>query len=36
MSIADEIMAGITCQTCARPILDGEEPGYPRDCEDCE
>lgn len=29
-------MAGTTWQTCACPILDGKEPDYLRNCEDCE
>lgn len=32
---ADEILEGLMCQSCGA-LIDGEEPGYPRNCEDCE
>ena len=33
--IAEQIMEGFLCQSCG-VMIDGEEPGYPRECEDCE
>lgn len=33
--IADGIINGFWCQECGC-LVDGEEPGYPRYCEDCE
>lgn len=33
--VVDDMLDGFTCQTCAS-FVDGEAPGYPRDCEDCE
>lgn len=33
--IADGIINGFWCQECGC-LVDGEEPGYPRICEDCE
>lgn len=33
--IADAMINGFLCQYCG-VFLDGEEPGYPRSCEDCE
>lgn len=32
---AEMILEGILCQSCGG-FIDGEETGYPRDCEDCE
>lgn len=29
------ILDGFLCQSCCS-FIDGEEPGYPRNCEDCE
>lgn len=29
------IINGLICQYCTC-LIDGEEPGYPRTCEDCE
>ncbi len=29
------ILDGLLCQACGS-FIDGEEPGYPRNCEDCE
>lgn len=31
----EDIFAGLMCQCCGQ-LIDGEEPGYPRSCEDCE
>lgn len=33
--VVDDMLDGFTCQTCGS-FIDGEVPGYPRDCEDCE
>lgn len=35
MGEAEAILCGFHCQFCGESI-DGEEPGYPRSCEDCE
>jgi|GEM_PF-1785760 len=32
--IAEMILEGVLCQVCGE-LIDGEEPGYPRDCESC-
>lgn len=32
---ADDILEGLMCQCCGA-LIDGEEPGYPRNCEECE
>lgn len=32
---AEMVLEGFLCQTCG-DLIDGEEPGYPRSCEDCE
>lgn len=32
---ADEVLEGLMCKCCGS-LIDGEEPGYPRSCEDCE
>lgn len=32
---AEMVPNGLLCQECAR-FIDGDEPGYPRLCEDCE
>lgn len=32
--IADEVLSGYRCDTCAQ-IIDDEEPGFPRNCDDC-
>lgn len=29
------ILDGLLCQVCGS-FIEGEEPGYPRNCEDCE
>nr|DAX04337.1 MAG TPA: NADH-PPase NADH pyrophosphatase zinc ribbon domain [Bacteriophage sp.] len=29
------ILDGFLCHSCGS-FIDGEEPGYPRNCEDCE
>lgn len=34
--ISEMIMEGIFCENCGTYIDDGEEPGHPRKCEDCE
>lgn len=31
----DYVAEGLCCQICGT-FIDGEEPGYPRICEDCE
>lgn len=33
--IADMMLDGLLCERCGE-LIDGEEPGYPRCCEDCE
>ena len=33
--IADAIINGLLCEQCGC-LIDGEEPGYPRSCEECE
>lgn len=33
--IADMILEGIICATCGL-FIDGEQPGHPRECEDCK
>lgn len=32
---AEDILNGIMCERCGG-FIDGEEPGHPRPCEDCE
>jgi len=32
---AEAVLEGLYCQVCG-DLIDGEEPGYPRSCEDCE
>lgn len=32
--IAEAIINGYLCEECGCPV-DGEEPGYPRECEFC-
>lgn len=32
---ADAVLEGLYCQSCGE-LIDGEEPGYPRPCDDCE
>ncbi len=34
-SVADGIIDGLFCETCAT-LIDGEESGYPRTCEECK
>ncbi len=29
------VLDGLLCECCGL-LIDGEEPGYPRKCEDCE
>lgn len=33
--VADMMLSGFLCECCGE-YLDGEEPGHPRKCEDCE
>ncbi len=33
--IAEDMIAGYLCQHCGQEI-DGDEPGYPRNCTACE
>lgn len=33
--ISEMILNGLLCEVCGT-YVDGEEPGYPRKCEDCE
>lgn len=33
--IAKMMLEGLLCERCGE-LIDGEEPGYPRKCEDCE
>jgi hypothetical protein len=33
--IAEAMINGLFCEMCGA-YLDGEEPGYPRRCSDCE
>lgn len=33
--IADKILEGLLCEVCGANV-DGDEPGYPRKCKDCE
>ncbi len=33
--IAEMTLNGLLCEECGA-YVDGEEPGYPRKCEDCE
>ncbi|SNZ14517.1 hypothetical protein SAMN05421503_2439 [Terribacillus aidingensis] len=32
---AELIIEGVLCEACGG-VIDGEESGYPRCCEDCE
>ncbi len=32
--IADAMINGLFCEVCGE-YLDGDEPGYPRKCENC-
>ncbi len=32
---AEMALEGLLCECCST-LIDGEEPGYPRLCEDCE
>lgn len=34
-NVADGIIDGLFCEVCAI-FIDGDEPGYPRKCEECE
>jgi hypothetical protein len=33
--IADAMINGLFCEQCG-VFLDGEEPGYPRKCDNCQ
>jgi hypothetical protein len=33
--IAEMILEGFLCEDCGS-LVDGEEPGFPRKCEDCK
>lgn len=33
--VADMMINGLMCELCG-VIVDGEEPGHPRQCEDCQ
>jgi predicted Zn-ribbon and HTH transcriptional regulator len=33
--IAEMILEGVICQYCGS-LIDGEETGYPRTCDDCK
>jgi hypothetical protein len=33
--IAEMVLEGVLCEQCGC-LIDGDEPGYPRLCEDCE
>ena len=33
--IADAMINGLLCEQCGC-LIDGEEPGYPRSCAECE
>ena len=33
--IADDIVDGFLCQACGC-LIDGEAPGYPRNCDACD
>lgn len=33
--VADDIIAGLLCEQCGS-YIDGDMPGYPRSCDDCE
>lgn len=33
--VVDDMFDGFICQRCGS-FVDGEAPGYPRDCVDCE
>lgn len=33
--VADLIVEGFVCQHCGE-YLDGDDPGHPRSCEDCD
>lgn len=32
--VAEAILSGLLCEACGS-YVDGEEPGYPRKCEEC-
>jgi hypothetical protein len=32
---ADAVLEGLYCQCCG-DLIDGEEPGHPRKCDDCK
>lgn len=32
---AEDIIDGLLCQSCGC-LVDGDDPGYPRNCDDCE
>ena len=33
--MAEAILEGLFCEECGC-LIDGEEPGYPRSCDDCK
>lgn len=33
--ITEDVMEGLLCEDCGA-FIDGDAPGYPRECEDCE
>jgi hypothetical protein len=33
--IAEMMIEGYLCECCG-VVIDGEEPGYPRQCSDCQ
>ena len=33
--IAGQVMEGLLCEECGA-YVDGDAPGYPRECEDCQ
>lgn len=33
--IAEAMINGLFCQQCGA-YIDGQEPGYPRNCDDCK
>ncbi|WP_267890504.1 hypothetical protein [Paenibacillus bouchesdurhonensis] len=32
---AEMVLDGLLCECCGL-LIDGEDPGYPRKCDDCE
>jgi hypothetical protein len=33
--VAEMMLEGILCESCGE-FIDGENPGHPRECADCE